>query len=499
MSASPLPRATLGALLRTDHLELTVDPRVPVSDKAMDVAVNWVHSSDLADPTPFLSDGVVLLTTGTQFVDSAFSFDAYVSRLVAHSVLALGFGTEVVRDGIPAELAAACAAFGLPLFEVPYRIPFIAVARANALAVAAQAYARQDWALTAQRALSRAALRPDGLEATIVELARQLGAWVALYDANGMRTLTHAARSSTPPDTAAIDTEVTSLAQRGGTIGGRITVDGVPVILHTIGVHGRSGVLAIAGTVLDREARSVVTSVVATAGLALEQSSVARRADLRLRSTVAELLQAGSVSTARDVAEAAWGSFPSSPWVVLVTDATLPETAPRLIANESVFHGPTELGTLVVAPLASAATVRSTFEQAGWRAGFSTCDDPELLVPALDEARAALAHPGSLVTNFADLPRDLVVSLAGPAALALARQLLAPLEQHDTANGTALLATLETWLRSDGSNEAAAVALGVHRHTVRTRLTLVERLLDVDLSSFAERANVWAALQLTTR
>jgi len=496
VSASPLPRATLGALLRTDYLELRVDPRVPVSDTAMDVAVNWVHSSDLADPTPFLSDGVVLLTTGTQFVDEAFSFDDYVSRLASHSVLALGFGTEVVRDGIPAELALACAAFGLPLFEVPYRIPFIAVARANAQAVAAQSYARQDWALTAQRALARAALRPDGLEATIVELARQLGAWVALYDANGTRTLTHAARAANPPDTAAIDAEVDSLVRRGGTIGGNIRVDGVPVILHTIGVHGRSGVLAIAGATLDREARSVVTSVVATAGLALEQSSVARRADQRLRSTVADLLETGSASTARDVAEAAWGAFPALPWIVLLADEPLPADL-RLLGGEPsrVFHG----GTLVIATLTDAAAVRSAFETLGSGAGASTCDTADDLPRALDEARAALSHTGSSVTDFAELPRDLVPTLATPAALALARDLLAPVEQHDASHGTALLATLDTWLRSDGSNEAAAVALGVHRHTVRTRLALIERLLDVDLSSFAERANVWAALQLTSR
>jgi len=496
VSASPLPRATLGALLRSEPLELRVDPRVPISDGGLDVAVNWVHSSDLADPTPFLSDGVVLLTTGTQFVDKAFSFEEYVSRLASHSVLALGFGTEVVRDGIPAELALACATFGLPLFEVPYRIPFIAVARANAQAVAAQAYARQDWALTAQRALARAALRPDGLEATIVELARQLGAWVALYDANGTRTLTHAARSSTPPDTAAIDTEVDSLVRRGGTVGGNIRVDGIPVILHTIGVHGRSGVLAIAGATLDREARSVVTSVVATAGLALEQSSVARRADQRLRATVADLLETGSASTARKVAEAAWGAFPPLPWIVLVTDEPLPADLRLLGGDPSrVFHG----GTLVVAALSDAAAVRATFASLRSRAGTSTCDTPDDLLRALDEARAALTHPGSVITDFADLPRDLVHALATPAALALARRLLAPGEQHDAAHGTALLATLDIWLRSDGSNEAAAVALGVHRHTVRTRLALIERLLEVDLSSFAERANVWAALQLTPR
>jgi len=495
VSAPPLPRATLGALLRSEPLELRIDPRVPVSDAAMDVAVNWVHSSDLADPTPFLSDGVVLLTTGTQFADDL-SFDDYVSRLASHSVLALGFGTEVVRDGIPAELALACAAFDVPLFEVPYRIPFIAVARANALAVAAQSYARQDWALTAQSALARAALRPDGLEATIVELARQLGAWVGLYDANGTRTLTHAARAANTPDTTAIDAEVDSLAQRGGTVGGRITVDGVPVILHTIGVHGRSGVLAIAGATLDREARSVVTSVVATAGLALEQSSVARRADQRLRSTVAGLLLAGNFDTGRDVAEAAWGAFPVSPWIVLVANEPLPVDL-RLLGGDPirVFHG----GPLIIASLSEAPAVRTAIASLGSTAGTSTCDTPDDLPRALDEARAALAHTGSSVTDFADLPRDLVPSLATPAALTLARRLLSPVEQHDASNGTALLSTLDTWLRSDGSNEAAAVALGVHRHTVRTRLALIERLLDADLSSFAERANVWAALQLTSR
>ena len=46
----------------------------------------WAHSSDLADPTPFLDAGHVLLTTGTQFGDDAeaddlAAFDAYVARL----------------------------------------------------------------------------------------------------------------------------------------------------------------------------------------------------------------------------------------------------------------------------------------------------------------------------------------------------------------------------------------------------------------------------------
>ncbi|WP_438883381.1 PucR family transcriptional regulator ligand-binding domain-containing protein, partial [Bacillus cereus group sp. BC29] len=87
----------------------------------------------------------------------------YVRRLAEHGIAALGFGTEVVRDGAPAELVEACTRHGLPLFEVPYRTPFIAVARFVADRVAADAYARSTWALRASRAISLAALRPDAL------------------------------------------------------------------------------------------------------------------------------------------------------------------------------------------------------------------------------------------------------------------------------------------------------------------------------------------------
>jgi purine catabolism regulator len=36
----------------------------------------------------------------------------------------------------------------------------------------------------------------------------------------------------------------------------------------------------------------------------------------------------------------------------------------------------------------------------------------------------------------------------------------------------------------------------VHRHTVRTRLALVERELGRDLGAFATRAELWAALRV---
>ncbi len=79
----------------------------------------WVHSSDLADPTPFLSEDLALLTTGTQF-DRAIDIDTYVGRLADRGVLGLGFGTEVHRSGIPEEARRLVRPHtGMPLFAVP--------------------------------------------------------------------------------------------------------------------------------------------------------------------------------------------------------------------------------------------------------------------------------------------------------------------------------------------------------------------------------------------
>ena len=135
--------------------------------------MGWAHSSDLADPTPFLEVDNLLLTTGTQFAADApaSAYDDYVGRLVTVGVAALGFGTEVVRV-TPEPLVATCVAQDLPLLEVPYRTPFLALARRIADARAEQDHARDLWALDAQRALSLAALSAERIAGVLEVLAQ---------------------------------------------------------------------------------------------------------------------------------------------------------------------------------------------------------------------------------------------------------------------------------------------------------------------------------------
>src|SRR5260370_11600319 len=102
--AALLHRAELGLQLRHG------DPRVEVT---------WVHSSDLADPTPYLEPGCMLLTTGLSLGDSAKEWATYVSALTQVGVPALGFGVGLRHKRIPEALLAATAEHGLALVEVP--------------------------------------------------------------------------------------------------------------------------------------------------------------------------------------------------------------------------------------------------------------------------------------------------------------------------------------------------------------------------------------------
>jgi DNA-binding PucR family transcriptional regulator len=88
--------------------------------------VRWVHSSELLDPTPWLKGGELLLTMGIQ-LEGADDQREFVERLAGHELAALGFGTGVTHEQLPATLVGTARKRSFPVFEVPYEMPFIAI------------------------------------------------------------------------------------------------------------------------------------------------------------------------------------------------------------------------------------------------------------------------------------------------------------------------------------------------------------------------------------
>ncbi|MFS0866627.1 PucR family transcriptional regulator [Microbacterium sp. 179-B 1A2 NHS] len=500
---------TLRALLARRELDLRLaSDEADLAPDALDRPTRWVHSSDLADPTPFLAEDLVLLTTGTQFGLRAPAdvFAEYVRRLVDRGVTGLGFGTEVARAGIPVHLATACRAARLPLFEVPYSTPFIAVARANAATIAAQAYARRSWALSAQRAISLAALRPDGLRATIGELARQLDTWVGMYDAAGELVQEHPAGALDAATAGVLREEVGAVLRRGARAGSSLRSRSHAFTLQTLGRGGQlRGVVAIAAGDLDREGRDVVTSVIAMSGLALEQHQRLSRARGALRAGMVQSLRSGNPALARRISRDVWGPLPAAPVVVALTDAAASRSEPllellELRADErhgSLFYGRADDGLVIVVPASHADDLAEIPERFDVDLGVSSPADYDGFDAAVDQARVARDRGGRGMSGFADVGDTGILSaLDTHEGRALARTLLDPLTAADAGQGTRLTETVRAWLEADGSHEATAAALGVHRHTVRARLAAAERLLGRDLTSFAVRAELWAALHV---
>lgn len=512
-------KPTVQTLLDRPELALALLSRVSDLPPAeLRAPVTWAHSSDLADPTPFLDAGHVLLTTGTQFeagtAGTAAAFaDEYVRRLRATGIAALGFGTEVIRDGTPDTLVDACARQGLPLFEVPYRTPFIAIARLVADLLAEDAYARHTWSLAAQHAISLAALRPDGLSATLAELSHRIGAWVGLVDAGGSLDREAPTAGLAQPELGEVVGEARSMIRRGQRASRTLVAGesvGRPqrVTLQTLGSGGAlRGVLAIGdSTELDQAGREVVTSVIALAGLALEQNRDLDRARGHLRSGLLRGILAGDAELAGRVASEMWGPLPTAPVRVAVTDAP-PLAVDRLIEllelrveerGGRLFFGRDEATVVILVEEADAAVADEVAAEFELPVGVSDPVALDAVALAHEQALRALERAretGSGVVAFDEISRQGVLAfLARTDARAVALATLAPLSEHDAAHGTVLLATTRAWLEHGGQYDATAQALGVHRHTVRSRVALAERLLARDLSGFHARADLWAAL-----
>ena len=122
------------------------------------------------------------------------------------------------------------------------------------------------------------------------------------------------------------------------------------------------------------------------------------------------------------------------------------------------------------------------------------------LARALREAEQALAagmRADRRLTSFADIGASGLLSLlAGPTAAAFADSLLRPLLEHDVSGRGDLTRSLATWLEHNGEWDAAAAALGIHRHTLRNRIRRAAGLLGRDLDTAAVRAELWVALRL---
>ncbi|MEV7091216.1 PucR family transcriptional regulator [Amycolatopsis sp. NPDC051045] len=466
--------------------------RVLTGEDGLDRPIGWVHPTELTDPQAFLEGGELLLTTGLALAED--TAPAYVRRLVAAGVAGLGFGVGLSHESVPRSLVATAAEVGLPVLEVARETPFIAITRAVSRAVAADEYATTVRIGRAQQELTRTAVGKGGPAGVLRKLAKLVDGWVLLFERT---TVAEAAPAGAREYGTLLREELERL--RTGT---RVfALDGHEVVLQTLDTAARRVLAVGTGTPLDTAGRHIVNTAVSVLSLALEQDRAQAAARQALRTGLLELLSGGQAELALRVLETTGGEPPRAPWSVLVFLG--PPAARRKLLEAldgEVFAA--RSGSSVVA-FGGGAVVDTVAEAAlrigGLHGGVAGPVPAEDFAAGLEQAelaaRAAEAEDKILISAAEHTGRGLLSLIDPTVAQAFAHGLLAPLRRHDETGRGDLVASLRCWLEHHGHWDVAAARLGVHRHTLRNRITKVQELLGRDLDSPGVRAELWVALQ----
>ncbi|WP_037179033.1 helix-turn-helix domain-containing protein, partial [Rhodococcus opacus] len=109
---------------------------------------------------------------------------------------------------------------------------------------------------------------------------------------------------------------------------------------------------------------------------------------------------------------------------------------------------------------------------------------------------ASAAEAGAEPLEFAALTGSALLAFSSTREVlnSLADTMIAPIDDYDRTNGTELLGSLRAFLEANGHWESAAAAMGVHRHTLRSRMARIESLIDCRLDVARVRAELLLAI-----
>jgi PucR family transcriptional regulator, purine catabolism regulatory protein len=496
----------------------------PVATGDTSLPVSWVATSELADPTPYLNGGEIILFTGLRSPSPGPVWGDYAQRLADRGVVALGMGVGggLTWDRVPDELATAAQGAGLTLFEVPERTPFLRIIQEVADLRAAEERLALETTLTHQRTLTRAATAVDGMAQVLRALTTLLsGAWAALCTADGEIEECTARDIPAVPSDRSLEQIIGRL--RGAGLRGSLSESGPRggIVVYPLGVHGdpQSYLVVILPGPVERAQAATITTAVALLSLHAERAAEQRLSRRRIRAGALALLLGGNVR-AGDALLAVAGDNPWGGTVRKVRAVRLRGTPERIRealrrledqaerSGHRVLTGtptPSDTGgseedfsVLLEDTPAVLAALRRIVEQADLRAGIGGRAALDSATTSHGQALDTLKRTAARqrIGTWDDVVAGGVAGLLPPeAAQAWAHELLEPLSSQGPA-GQRLLTTLRVFLTHNGNRRQTAEDLGIHRNTLLQQLQLVENSLDRSLDSPQLRADLWIALHL---
>lgn len=512
-----------------------LDVQLLAGESGLDLPIRWVHMSELLDPTPWLSGGEVLLTTG-MLLDTPERQREFVELLCDRRLAGIGFGTGFLHERVPPALIETAIELEFPVFEVPYELPFIAVTEAAFSKLVNEQYAVLRRALSAQERLERVVLSERGLDALAGTLATLVGASVLIYDGRGEPLVQHAFRRPLGDgELAKIQVGVLDRIERRDSqqfmpeledpgralaipVASEASVGGAPAPeAWLVAVKDDSPL-----SDFDRLALRQAVTIVA---LELLRERVAGDTERRLAGDVLAGLLAGELAGADLKRRLEPFGLPDRIATLVLTKPTSPR-APSPVAAEAALSGALRaeatsglvaghgqlIGALIpglpdesLFALAERVATRVQAELPGQdvRIGVGRAVPAGEARRSYHEARCTVEAlsfglgQGSKIATYRDLGSfQLLLSLQDDEALKLfCDSILGAIEQSEGYYGGELMRSLEAFIEENGQWERAAKRLFCHRHTLRYRIRRVEELTGRNLGSARDRIEFWLALR----
>ena len=503
------------------------------NDKDLDRTVPRVYTTDLLDPSRYLS-GNELVLTGLMWRRDPIDSESFATNLAKIGVTAVCAG-EAALGPVPSDLVEACRRHGVALLSVPVEVSFQAITDHVSQAIMSQRASGLAALLGRQRGLVSAMARGARLADLLPSVANELGVSCWLCSSSG-RTL---AGTGSVPDS--VIERVIRIFLEADRLPSSAEVDGRDFLL--LPVPGRpehrlaAWCLVCEGQAAtgppSAEAADELLSLVTLERARLDQ---VRRAERRV---AAELVRAlVSPSEPPDLRAALRACRLSPDATYLVAMASVIDASPTPAPAPAPAN--TKLATYLLDDLVRPLSAHIAVGRIADGAMAVLTTKPEAVSEAIEDLRRAanslapglhgqrlaigvsgIANGAAALPGAAEQARHthqtasrrteptpivasvdlashvlLLASVGVDARQSFRSLLLGPLIEYDRAHRADLVRTLDAFLRCSGSWQRCADEMHVHVNTLRYRLERVEQLTGRDLRRFEDRVDFFLALQL---
>ncbi|MDO4631284.1 MAG: PucR family transcriptional regulator ligand-binding domain-containing protein [Corynebacterium sp.] len=442
----------------------------------------YVQPSELRDPTQFLLRNSLVLTVGIAFESTPDDFADYAARLHATGVAAIGFGTGLSFAEIPAMLVTTCKELSLGLFEVPHQTPFVSIQNVVQREFYQQQTLEHEQLMLAYRRLDQAAIN-QGVTGLLETTAQLIQATCVIRD-NDDRFIAQASYTKA---------------------GGKGTVRRVTHKMLNFGDRYHQFVTS-SNHSLSPNDRLIIKHATSLADLLLQRPTRLRNDRSELNTLALNLLLGADGSDAQLNRIFARISDSEGNVRPVLIHSNVPTIIDKAFTTVDAHLAVTNRDLCAIKLDATTALML-------FRGTRSVSNILELFDTTKERLRICIdiAQPWRFIDN--DLIAQMTVSvkaltlgtysspqtntvrwLNNPHVLTAlnqrAQETVEKLDAHDRNNHTDLRTTLAVYLQQGASITLTSDTLGVHRHTVRTRLKKIAEICEVNLDDPVTRAEL---------